>query len=115
MGEMNGEEKRSQAKVQRTDQGCDDYAASERDRESRLISSDPQFIGTLRVDRPNRLRGNTARVLLGGIIAQLIDETEDQLGDAHQCIATYQRRIAKLEKRLENMRRLQQLQEDQTN
>jgi len=115
MGEMNGEEKRSQAKVQRTYQGRDGHVASERDRESRLISSDPQFIGTLRVDRPNRLRENTARVLLGGIVAQLIDEIEDQLGDAQECIATYQKRIAKLEKRLESMRRLQELQDDQTN
>ncbi len=79
----------------------------------RRVSPGSQPRRPIRVDSANWPRGNLVIVeLLGGIIAQLIQQTMDQLGDARECIAYYELECEKLEKRLETLQRLQQIQED---
>lgn len=115
MGELNGKKKGQKTQVRRANQGCNGDIASKGDSGVRSVGPDTQPIGTLRVDRPDRVGRNRTRFVLGGILAQLIDETEDQLGDAQECIAREKRRIAKLQQKLDNLKQLQELQEDNTN
>lgn len=49
--------------------------------------------------------------LLGGILAQLIDDAEDRLGKAQECIGWYQREVEELQARLEKLKRLRQLED----
>jgi hypothetical protein len=49
--------------------------------------------------------------LFGGILAQLIQDAEVQLGKAQECVEWYQREVAELQTRLENLKRLQQTEE----
>lgn len=111
MGEMHGKK----TKISRANQGCDNHSAPVGNCESGPTRQHPEFIGPLRVDRPYRTRRDKNRAVLGGIIAQLIEDVEDQLGDARECIANQEKRIARLERRLDGLRLLQELQEDRQN
>jgi hypothetical protein len=51
--------------------------------------------------------------LVGGILAQLIQDAEDRLGEAEECIAWYQREKQKQVRRLETYRDLVKLSEDE--
>ncbi|MFH7243563.1 MAG: hypothetical protein ACHWZW_12005 [Spirulina sp.] len=62
-----------------------------------------------RVAREVGAWGGGPNSLFGGIVAQLISQVEDQLSEARECIALYQRAEEKYEKQLENLRQLQQL------
>lgn len=69
---------------------------------------------TVRTDRPYWF-GRNNNQLLGGILTQLIEEYEDQLGETQEDIARLQRRAAKLEKRLANLERLKAIQQGESN
>ncbi len=63
-------------------------------------------VQTVRTDRPDRTEGSrslSALQRLGGIISQLIQETEDQLAESRK-------NIEKLETRLEMLQRLRDIQ-----
>lgn len=51
----------------------------------------------------------------GGIIAQLIAQVEDQLGEAVECVQWYERSVEKYQRQLENLKQLQQLAEQEAN
>ncbi len=114
MGDKNG--KGTQTQVQRTCQGCDGDDAAIGNLQSRRDGSGNEFEGTIGIDYQDWVRRNSlVGGFPGGIIAQLIEETEDQLGDAQACIARVQKEIEKLHRRLENLKRLQALQQQQEN
>ncbi|MBW4523481.1 MAG: hypothetical protein KME16_28070 [Scytolyngbya sp. HA4215-MV1] len=52
-------------------------------------------------------------LVTGGILAQLIEEVKDQLGDAEQCIEWYQREKERAEKKLETLEQLAELLKNQ--
>lgn len=100
------------AEVQRANKGRNGYIASDRDPKFGRDGRRDGNGGTLGANSQNRARRTITVRLLGGIIAQLIEETEDQLGDARECIAKYERTVQKLSRRLENLKRLQELQQE---
>lgn len=51
--------------------------------------------------------------ITGGILAQLIADAEDQLGEARACIEWYQEKEKEQLKRLENLQKLYQQQREQ--
>lgn len=115
MGDKNG--KGTKTQVQRTCQGCDGNNAAIGDFKSGCNGSNDGIEGTVRANYQNWVRGNSSfgGDSPGGIIAQLIEETENQLGDAQACIAKMEKDMEKLHRRLENLKRLQALQQQQEN
>lgn len=115
MGDNNG--KGTQTQVQRTRQRCDGDNATGGDRKLGRDGSSDGIEGTIGIDYQDWVRGDSLirGCSTGGIIAQLITETEDQLGDAQACIARVQKEMEKLHRRLENLKRLQALQQQQEN
>lgn len=113
MGE-NHEKKGQTSQIRGVNEGSDDFIATTGDRRSRRSGESPQSIREVGIDSPDRSRGNSPRGLLGGILAQLILDTENQLGDARDSIAREQRRIEQLEEKLRNLQQLQEMQKVET-
>jgi len=101
--------------VQRANQGCHGDIATDCDRSLGCARTNSEPIKPLGVDRPYRTGRNRARSLLGGILAQLIEEATDQLGDALECIAKQEKRVAKLQRKIENLKQLQDFKEEPNN
>lgn len=93
MGEKNG--KGTQAQVQRASQGCDSDYAAIGNFQAGFNGSGYGVEGTVRIDYQDWVRRNPpiGGDGTGGIIAQLIEEAEDQLGDAQECIARVQKEV----------------------
>lgn len=106
MGKTNNGEKNQ---VFGTDQGRSRNSAPRRHRGAEPVGAKhgDEAIG---VDRPY-WAGRDYAQLFGGILSQLIEEMEDQLGDCKDDIARLQRKATKLEKRLANLERLKAIQE----
>jgi hypothetical protein len=113
MGDKHG--KGTKTQVPGTCQGCIGNDASSRDLKPGCNGSIDGVEWSIGIDYENRVRRDSPfRIrLVGGIIAQLIEETEDQLGDAQVCIARVQKEMEKLQRRLANLKRLQALQQQQ--
>lgn len=79
---------------------------------SGIVESQP--FGTDRDDRAGASESILSAVS-GGILAQLIDDAEDQLEQANACIQWYEDERQKVLGRLENLRQLQSLQSDNPN
>lgn len=63
----------------------------------------------VRVNREGGSEGFPGGLLFGGILTQLIEQAEDQLREAQECISWYERAEEKARKQLENLKQLQQL------
>lgn len=111
MGEMQNGQK---TQVQRTYEGCNGHSASISDREPGHVGSVAQPLREIGANRQNRVRGDLVRVVAGGIVSQLIADYEDQLGESQELIEREQRRIEKITKRLLNLKRLQEMQNEQS-
>lgn len=61
------------------------------------------------VDGASRTQTATGSAITGGIIAQLINDAENQLGKTRACIEWYQEEEQERLERLENLKRLAQL------
>jgi hypothetical protein len=109
MGQIDGKE----TEVQRADEGCHSDSATERSSGTRRNGRSPSDSQQIGADRTDRARGNVLRFLTGGILAQLIQDYESQLGEAQSTIDKEQRRIEQLNKRLLNLRRLQESHQSQ--
>jgi len=57
--------------------------------------------------------GIASNPVTGGIIAQLIAQVEDQLGEAVECVEWYQRSVEKYQRQLDNLKQLQKLAEQE--
>jgi len=62
-------------------------------------------------DRAAWAEGGRSHLITGGILSQLIQETEDQLAEDKECVDWYQRQIEKHERKLTNLRQLQKIQQ----
>lgn len=106
-GENNG--KRKETKVRRTRSGCRSVANSNRDRNAgrsdKLNGAEEQ----VRIAQPLGNGRNTRRSVLGGIVTQLIEDLEDQLGETQQTIEMLDKKCQRIEKRLNHLRQLQSL------
>jgi hypothetical protein len=49
-----------------------------------------------------------SRPITGGIIAQLIADAEDRLGEMEECVVWYRKEVAKAQKRIAELKELQQ-------
>lgn len=63
-------------------------------------------VGNVGTDRPWPTISDS---LAGGIIGQLISDTEDRIAEAQECIDWYTREVEKNERRLANLRQLEEL------
>lgn len=63
-------------------------------------------------DREDRSRGCFGDLVAGGILAQLISQVEDQLSEAEECIAWYERAKEKHQRQLSNLMELKRLSEE---
>lgn len=61
---------------------------------------------------PVRIRKNLFGRMPGGILAQLIAEQEDQLGDAVRGIADLEKKIGRIQRRLDELKSLQALMDE---
>jgi hypothetical protein len=62
-----------------------------------------------RVARATRSGASIVKPVTGGILTQLIEQVEDQLGNDEACIEWYQREKDKHQRQLENLKQLQAL------
>ncbi len=109
MGEIHNGQK---TQVQRAYEGCDDHTASVGNHEPGRVGRVAQPFRTVRTDCEDRVRRDIVRVLAGGILSQLIADCEDQLGESQELIEREQRRVEKIRKRLLNLKRLQEMQNE---
>jgi len=110
MGETHGSKKQ----VRRTHPRCDGNVATVGYSRIRPASRSAKSFRQIGVNRPDWFGRDPLRCLPGGILTQLIEEVEDQLGDAEECITREKRRIVKLERRLQRLQQLQALNCDHT-
>lgn len=115
MGENHHDEKTGQtSQVRGGYEGYHNRASTTSDRGSRSSSEIAQPVGEVGINGTNWPRRNNARGMLGGILAQLILDTQNQLGDARDSIAREQRKVEQLEERLCNLQQLQEMQKVET-
>lgn len=69
---------------------------------------------SLRTNRADCTGGIPRGGIAGGILSQLIQQAEDQLREAEECISWYERAKEKAQRQVENLRQLQQLAEQET-
>lgn len=64
---------------------------------------------SVRTTRADRQGTDYFGTLAGGIIGQLIQQCEERLSEANECIDWYTREVDKIEKRLADLRQLENL------
>ena len=64
-------------------------------------------------DRENSKEGASLVYAIGGILDQLIDDAEKQLVKSRECIVWYREEAKEYEQKLNNLRKLKQLQQQQ--
>ncbi len=64
-------------------------------------------------DRKNSSAGNFIGNAIGGILDQLIDDAEKQLVKSRECIVWYREEAKEYEQKLNNLRKLKELQQQQ--
>ena len=64
-------------------------------------------------DRENSAAGNLLGDAIGGILDQLIDDAEKQLVKSRECIVWYREEAKEYEQKLNNLRKLKELQQQQ--
>jgi hypothetical protein len=98
---VRGEEKRQDLWID-TNSGSNAGRVSERIR-SELVTS----------DRENSKEGTSLVYAIGGILDQLIDDAEKQLVKSRECIVWYREEAKEYEQKLNNLRKLKELQQQQ--
>ena len=64
-------------------------------------------------DRENSKEGTSIVYAIGGILDQLIDDAEKQLVKSRECIVWYREEAKEYEQKLNNLRKLKELQQQQ--
>jgi hypothetical protein len=98
---VRGEEKRQDLWID-TNSGSNAGRVSEGIR-SELVTS----------DRENSKEGASVVYAIGGILDQLIDDAEKQLVKSRECIVWYREEAKEYEQKLNNLRKLKELQQQQ--
>lgn len=106
-GENNAKRKKAQILGTSSGRGSVSHANSRSDvgRSDTINGIEKQ----VRVTQSPRDGRNSHRRVLGGIITQLIEDLEDQLGENQQTIEMLDKKCQRIEKRLNHLRQLQSL------
>ncbi|EGK89272.1 hypothetical protein D0A34_23675 [Microcoleus vaginatus PCC 9802] len=64
-------------------------------------------------NRKNSKEGIGSKDAIGGILAQLLDDAEKQLAKSRECIVWYREEAKEYEQKIENLRKLIELQQEQ--
>lgn len=68
---------------------------------------------SLTLDRKGSKKGTGDKNTIGGILAQLLEDAEKQLAKSRECIVWYREEAKEYEQKIENLRKLVELQESE--